>query len=347
MIILGLMSGTSLDGLDIAACKFWKGVDGWKFDILKAETFDYTLSETDMLKNAYYLSGLDLISLHHQYGNLLGEKVKQFCEVNNIQPDYIASHGHTIFHQPHKRLTFQLGHGSNIAANSGIKTICDFRTSDVAYGGQGAPLVPIGDELLFSEYDYCLNLGGISNISFNEMGVRKAFDIGICNMALNNLAEDINLKFDKDGLVAQTGNVDELLLEQLMNSANSNHINKQSLGYEWYVSHLQPIINHSNATIANKMRTFCEFIAIQIAQEIKKEGKILVTGGGAKNKFLQKCIQNKVTAQIVIPNQTLIDFKEALIFAFLGLLRVKEQPNCLSNVTGAIKDNIGGCIYLP
>jgi len=347
MLIVGIMSGTSLDGLDITACKFWKENEKWKFDIIHAETIEYNKTEIDLLKNAYYLPGIDLIALHHHYGSLIGQRVKDFCFVNNIQPDYIASHGHTIFHQPQKGFTFQLGHGSNIAAMSGIKTICDFRTSDVAYGGQGAPLVPIGDEMLFNEYDYCLNLGGISNISYKDNGIRKAFDIGICNMALNSLAEACNLKFDKDGLIAQSGFVDELLLEQLTQTTNSNHINKQSLGYEWYVSHLQPILSHSEATIANKMRTFCEFIANQIADAIKNEGNILVTGGGAKNNFLQKCIQNKTKAQIIIPNVTIIDFKEALIFAFLGMLRVNHQPNCLKSVTGALKDNIGACIYLP
>ena len=387
------MSGTSLDGLDIAACRFWEDNNQWKFEIIKAQTFEYTSIEKDALKMAFHLTGMDLIKLHHHYGSLIGEKVNLFCQNHNIKPDYIASHGHTIFHQPNNKtnffspsqdlnaftrqaqflsesqltpqrnqhnnlqfsiqnlqlngFTFQLGHGANIAAKSGIKTICDFRTSDVAYGGQGAPLVPIGDELLFAAFDYCLNLGGISNISFNEDGVRKAFDIGICNMALNELAQQLNLEYDKDGLVAQSGSIDNILLTQLQNSAKENQQKHQSLGYEWYLSFIKPIINQSNISTANKMRTFCEFIACQISEAITSNNKILATGGGAKNKFLMQCLQAKTNGEIIIPNNELIDFKEALIFAFLGMLRVNEQPNSLSNVTGALKDVSGGCIYLP
>lgn len=346
-VIIGLMSGTSLDGLDIVACQFWQKKEYWEFNLLHAETYAYLPHEIDLLKSAFHSSGMKIIELHHQYGKLLGEKVKHFCEKYQLKPKYVASHGHTIFHQPQNGFTFQLGHGANIAAKSGITTICDFRTSDVAYGGQGAPLVPIGDELLFAAFDYCLNLGGISNISFNEDGVRKAFDIGICNMALNELAQQLNLEYDKDGLIAQSGSIDNILLTQLQNSAKENQQKHQSLGYEWYLSFIKPIINQRNISTANKMRTFCEFIACQISEAITSNNKILATGGGAKNKFLMQCLQAKTNGEIIIPNNELIDFKEALIFAFLGMLRVNELPNSLSNVTGALKDVSGGCIYLP
>jgi anhydro-N-acetylmuramic acid kinase len=432
MIILGLMSGTSLDGLDMAACKFWVENKQWKYEIIKAETYQYNFQEKEILKNAINLSGAELISLHHQYGNLIGQKVNEFCQQHHIKPDYIASHGHTIFHQPNNQsnfftnqenpsstnqnskspiqnsqftiqnsksnqnsqftiqnskfqnqhsqftitihnskslihnstftihnskspihnsqftgFTFQLGHGADIAAQSGIKTICDFRTTDVAYGGQGAPLVPIGDELLFSAFDYCLNLGGISNISFNENRIRKAFDIGICNIALNHLVQEINLKYDKDGLIAQSGKTNESLLNQLINAAKINHLNQHSLGFEWYKNFMEPLLRLSEASIPDKLSTVCEFIALQIAHTIKTNGKILITGGGAKNKFLIECIKHKVNNQIVIPDEQLTDFKEALIFAFLGMLRVNESVNALCQVTGASKDTSGGCIYLP
>lgn len=347
MVIVGLMSGTSLDGLDIAACKFWMENERWKFEIIHAQTIEYKASEIDYLKNAFYLSGVDLIALHHQYGNFLGDKVKEFCKVHSIKPDYIASHGHTVFHQPNMGFTFQLGHGANIAVQSRIKTICDFRTTDVAYGGQGAPLVPIGDELLFPEYDYCLNLGGISNISYNENTVRKAFDIGVCNMALNQVAEELNLSYDKDGIIASGGNCNTALLEQLKDISKINHLQNHSLGYEWYHQFMEPVICNSQIASDDKLRTLCEFIAGQIAVVIKSNGKILVTGGGAKNKFLMKCIEQKSKAEIITPNDSIIDYKEALIFAFLGMLRANEQPNSLKEVTGALKNNIGGCIYLP
>jgi anhydro-N-acetylmuramic acid kinase len=347
MIIIGLMSGTSLDGLDIAACKFWKENEAWKYEIKCAETIPYTENEIKSLQHAFHLNGADLIALHHQYGDLIGLEVKKFCEIHDIRPNYIASHGHTIFHQPHKGFTFQLGHGANIAARSGIITICDFRTSDVAYGGQGAPLVPVGDELLFAEYDYCLNLGGISNISFQEHGKRKAFDIGVCNMALNELAQRMGMTYDKDGKLAQSGHVNTHLLQQLWAVAGEHHQQKQSLGYEWYTANLKPLFDATEISVIDKLRTCCEFIAGQIAAEVNKQGKVLLTGGGARNKFLLHCIVEKTQANIIVPDSNIIDFKEALIFAFLGLLRVKEQVNCLSSVTRATKNSTGGTIYLP
>jgi anhydro-N-acetylmuramic acid kinase len=347
MIIIGLMSGTSLDGLDIAACKFWKENEAWKYEIKCAETIPYTENEIKSLQHAFHLNGADLIALHHQYGDLIGLEVKKFCEIHDIRPNYIASHGHTIFHQPHKGFTFQLGHGANIAARSGIITICDFRTSDVAYGGQGAPLVPVGDELLFAEYDYCLNLGGISNISFQEHGKRKAFDIGVCNMALNELAQRMGMTYDKDGKLAQSGHVNTHLLQQLWAVAGEHHQQKQSLGYEWYTANLKPLFDATEISVIDKLRTCCEFIAGQIAAEVNKQGRVLLTGGGARNKFLLHCIVEKTQANIIVPDSNIIDFKEALIFAFLGLLRVKEQVNCLSSVTGATKNSTGGTIYLP
>jgi anhydro-N-acetylmuramic acid kinase len=361
-IFLGIMSGTSLDGVDMAACRFWEENKTWRFEIVEASTHEYSAAEVKVLKNAIHLSGVDLISLHHQYGSLIGKKAKLFCDKSQLKPNYIASHGHTIFHQPNNNInffnaqhaiaevngfTFQLGHGANIAAASGIKTICDFRTSDVAYGGQGAPLVPIGDELLFSEYNYCLNLGGISNISFNQNGRRTAFDIGICNMALNELAEQANFKFDRDGLLARSGIIDESMLKQLVEAATKNHLNHQSLGYEWYAAHILPIMAAFECKIENKLRTLCEFIAMQITLVTSSKSNILVTGGGAKNIFLMECIKQHTQCQIIYPTEQIIEFKEALIFAFLGLLRVNQQANSLHLVTGASKDAIGGCVYLP
>jgi anhydro-N-acetylmuramic acid kinase len=340
------MSGTSLDGLDIAACKFWKENELWKYEIIKAITVTYNDNQIQTLKNAFFLAGAELIELHHQFGNVIGSYVGDFCKLHQIKPDFIASHGHTIFHQPSKGFTFQLGHGANIAAKSGFNTICDFRTSDVAYGGQGAPLVPIGDELLFGDYHYCLNLGGISNISFHKNSKREAFDIGICNMALNDLAQQGNLKFDEDGLMARSGKLEIDLLKSLKEIAAKNHLTSQSLGYEWYLANLKPILSAKIYSIQNKLRTFCEFIAIQIAASLDNSGNVLVTGGGAKNKFLMECIKTHTTSKLIVPDNQTIDYKEALIFAFLGLLRVNTHNNALKAVTKASKDSIGGCIYL-
>lgn len=347
MLIVGIMSGTSLDGVDLAACSFWKENEQWKYEIVNAITIPYTQQEKNELIDAFNLAGAALIQLHHSYGNQLGEKIKHFCDKHNLSPAYIASHGHTLFHQPQKGFTFQLGHGANIAARSGIKTICDFRTTDVAYGGQGAPLVPIGDELLFSEYHYCLNLGGISNISFHENGLRKAFDIGICNMALNQLAQLVNLEYDKDGLVAASGSLEIKLLNQLVEVTQAHKLQKLSLGYEWYAGFIKPLLDLYECSPANKLNTFTTYVAMQIAKEVKPGSKVMVTGGGAKNTYLMQQVQKHASAQFILPSTQLIDFKEALLFAFLGLLRLNELPNSLSTVTGAIKNGSGGCIYLP
>ena len=213
--------------------------------------------------------------------------------------------------------------------------------------GQGAPLVPIGDEMLFREYNYCLNLGGISNISFNENGNRKAFDIGICNIALNELAQKLNFNFDAEGGLARSGAIDTNLLTQLNDSIQTNYINQQSLGYEWYLAYIKDMLDANKSAIENKLRTCCELIAQQIATVIRPNSDVLITGGGAKNKFLIECIQSKSQCNMIIPKEQIIDFKEALVFAFLGFLRANEQANALKIVTGATKNTAGGCIYLP
>ncbi|MCC6253049.1 MAG: anhydro-N-acetylmuramic acid kinase [Bacteroidia bacterium] len=345
-VILGVMSGTSLDGVDIAACTFNNEQNKWHYEIIEAETFAYTLTEKNFLKNAYHANGVELIAMHHQFGNLLAEKVLAFCKHYKINAKYIASHGHTIFHQPQKGYTFQLGHGANIAAQSGINTICDFRTSDVAYKGQGAPLVPIGDKLLFNQYDYCLNLGGISNISFNDDDIRKAFDIGICNMALNELAQYMGLDYDHEGHLAQSGMNEEKLLASLKAATKNQFGYYKSLGYEWYEKNIRLLVMDYPASIQNKLRTVCEFIAYQINSVVEKDSTVLVSGGGAKNNFLMECIRKPGKANFIVPDKRLIDFKEAVIFAFLGWLRINQIPNALSSVTGAVKDSCGGCIYL-
>lgn len=342
-IIIGVMSGTSLDGLDIAACKFRYENDKWQYELLHAETLNYNEEMIALLQSAYNASGRELIQMHHQYGDFIGNAVKQYCKQFKIRAEYIASHGHTIFHQPNEGYTFQLGHGANIAAQSYLSTVCDFRTNDIALGGQGAPLVPIGDEWLFAEYDYCINLGGISNISFNENAIRKAYDIGICNMALNELAQLVGKAYDKDGEIAKSGQLDAELLLQLKQLTKSNN---QSLGYEYYTQFFQPIIHHNPASVADKLHTICHFIAMQIAQECTANKSVLLTGGGAKNHYLVDLLKQHCKANITVPNTQLIDFKEALIFAFLGWLRILGKNNALANVTGASKDSCGGAIYL-
>ncbi|MBN2235971.1 MAG: anhydro-N-acetylmuramic acid kinase, partial [Bacteroidales bacterium] len=194
--VIGIMSGTSLDGLDIAYCTFRKEKD-WKFEILLAETIDYPMGWITRLRNLPQSSASEYAKTHADYGHFIGKEIKKFIQKHQIDVDFISSHGHTIFHQPELGFTAQIGDGAAIAAETEISVINDFRSMDIAFKGQGAPLVPIGDRYLFSEFDFRLNLGGFANISFEKNGSTYAFDIAPANIALNHFANQIDLAFDK------------------------------------------------------------------------------------------------------------------------------------------------------
>jgi len=346
--VLGLMSGTSLDGLDIAQCTFKLIGKEWKYEIEKATTYPYPNEWKNRLSNAETLSGLDLMLLHNDFGNLMGNWVNLFLVNNPEEIDFIASHGQTIFHQPEKGLTLQIGSGASIAAKTGITTICDFRTLDVALGGQGAPLVPVGDKLLFGDYDYCLNLGGFANISYTDnSGIRLAYDICPVNIVLNQLVQERNLNYDPEGSIARAGNLNQPLLEELNNLAFYKMSGPKSLGKEWVLKVMLPTMQKINISLEDKLCTFCHHVMNQICNVIKYEGKgkILITGGGTHNKFLLDLFLSDIKLNIVIPDKKVIDFKEALIFAFLGVLRFRDEVNCLSSVTGARNDNVGGIVF--
>ncbi|MDR0755185.1 MAG: anhydro-N-acetylmuramic acid kinase [Prevotellaceae bacterium] len=344
---LGIMSGTSLDGLDLALCNFVK-TDKWNYKVIAAATVEYPDNLRSRLEKSIELSAYEFVKLDVELGRFIAEKVNAFLETQNIKPEFIASHGHTTFHQPQIGLTSQTGNGATIAAHTGITTVCDFRTTDVAFGGQGAPLVPVGDELLFEHYGACLNLGGISNISFRLNDKRVAFDISPCNMALNYLANQINMPYDKDGENARKGNTDEILLNKLNNIDFYKKTGAKSLGKEWFDTVFQPYLDKSEISIYDKLRTVTEHISMQLDNVLdgKNIETVLVTGGGARNVFLIERFNAKGKRKIIIPDSQTIDFKEAIIFAFLGVLRMRGEINCLSAVTGAKIDNCGGCIYL-
>ena len=278
----------------------------------------------------------------------MGSQVKEFLKNNNIkQVDYIASHGHTAFHNPKERYTSQIGNGADIAAATGITTISDFRSLDVALGGQGAPLVPIGDQLLFGEYTYCLNLGGYSNISFEKNKKRLAYDICPVNKAINFLAQKLSKEFDRNGETARSGTVNTLLLSHLNSLEYYRQDYPKSLGDRWLNAEFLPVTDRFNVSVEDKLRTVCEHIAQQIAAATNHTShkSILTTGGGAHNKFLIECIRQHNQNKIILPENHLIDFKEALVFAFMGVLRIENETNCLSSVTGAAKDSSGGIIH--
>lgn len=345
--VVGVMSGTSLDGVDLAECVFEIQKEKWSYSIINAETIPYSDNWTERLSNASMLNAYEFVLLHKEYGELLAEYISGFISKYNLKPALISSHGHTIFHRPEQRITCQIGDGAVVAARLNIPVVCDFRTVDVALKGQGAPLVPIGDELLFSEYFYRLNLGGIANISYNENGKTIAFDICPFNMALNYLAGQLGQNFDEGGKLASQGVINHELLFHLSELDFFKAIPPKSLGREWFDTVFQPILDNYSISVNDKLRTVAELIAVQIgnATEVAQKQKILVTGGGAFNKFVLTLMQKENKNKIIVPDAKTINFKEALIFGFLGVLRMRNQPNCLSSVTGALRDSVGGCIY--
>lgn len=347
--VIGLMSGTSLDGLDIAHCCFTSTANSWGFEIIQAETVAYTADWKQRLIAAETATALSFQQLDVDYGFYLGQRVSDFIIKNKVQADFVSSHGHTIFHQPDKRLTVQIGKGSSIASKCKLPVVCDFRSLDVAMGGQGAPLVPIGDRLLFSEFDFCLNLGGFANVSYEQSGKRIAYDICPVNMVMNAVCEKLGKPYDENGDMAKEGMVSHYLLNEL-NQLGFYKIapnSPKSLGKEWVLSNIDPILELYEVSDADVLRTLCEHIAFQIARSLndKPKGKLLITGGGVYNQFLLECIRQQVKHEVVLPDKKTIEFKEALIFAFLGTLRMRNEINCLKSVTGAFADSCGGAVY--
>lgn len=339
------MSGTSLDGVDLVYAKFNKN-EYKDFEIIHAATIPYNLQWKQILQNGIYASKKELESLDNMFGNHLGKVAADFINNYKItEVDFIASHGHTILHQPEKGITLQIGNGQLIAAKTKQKVVCDFRTQDVKLGGQGAPLVPIGDELLFADYNYCLNLGGFSNISFKVNEERVAFDISPVNIVLNYYANKINLAYDDKGKIASEGKINQQLLEKLNALDFYQKKPPKSLGLEWVQKEIFPLIDNCEKDIPNILSTFTEHIAFQIGRIIKNNSSVLVTGGGVFNQFLMERIEFYAGVEIPLPDKKLINFKEALIFAFLGLLRVDNQVNCLKSVTGASKNHSSGVIF--
>lgn len=342
------MSGTSLDGLDLCYVRF-EYTTKWRFHIVATTCVVYDKMLGNTLAMAHKLDSDALDDLNKAYGRFIGTEINAFLVEQELErPDLVCSHGHTVFHEPAQKLTLQIGDGKTIAQATGITCVSDFRSLDVSLGGQGAPLVPIGDKLLFSEYEACLNLGGFSNISFSEKDQRRAFDICPVNIALNLLANKVGKPFDENGLLARNGKLNTLLLRQLNSLSVYNDATRPSLAREWLEREFLPLIESAACAVEDKLHTIVEHAALQICTVINakaKNGRVLVTGGGAKNSFLIERIAELSNAEIVVPDAKIVDYKEALIFALLGVLRIRNEINVLQSVTGGQRDSCSGVVH--
>ena len=348
--VIGVMSGTSLDGVDLAHIEFRLENNSWAFEILESETIGYNQSWINQLKSAVDYAEMELEKLNKEYTKLLATIISTFIEKHKIENlDAVCSHGHTILHQPQNGFTLQIGNLPQISSLIHQTVVCNFRVQDVKLGGQGAPLVPIGDRILFSQYDYCMNLGGFSNVSFEQNGERIAFDISPVNTVLNFYANQLGLNYDDKGKLSRTGNVNENLLNELNSLGFYQQKFPKSLGFEFVKEIVLPIIESFKIPIQDKLCTFTEHVALQTALALpNKKGRILITGGGAYNDFIIERIQSYLPEmEIIIPSAKILEFKEALIFALLGVLKLRNEINVLSSVTGAKKDHSSGEIYKP
>ena len=348
MDIVGVMSGTSLDGLDLAYCSFSLEKGVWQYTIQAAETIPYSPFWTEQLSTAHRMSGEQLTRLDRDYGRYIGQCCNTFLQ--GRRADLIASHGHTVFHRPELHMTLQIGDGASIAAETGIRTVCDFRRADVAFGGQGAPLVPIGDELLFGTYTACLNLGGFANISFRKDGARQAFDIGPFNMVFNHYAQEAGHPYDDRGRLAAGGACCNALQKALDDLPFYRQQGPKSLGREWVEQAIYPLIDRFGLSPEDVMQTYTRHITRQIARSLPSAGpddrpSLLVTGGGAYHDYAMDVLRALTPYRVVIPDSRTVQYKEALIFAFLGCLRILGLPNCLASVTGAPFDHCSGVMY--
>jgi anhydro-N-acetylmuramic acid kinase len=347
--VIGVMSGTSLDGVDLVYVTF-SFDKSWNFKLHHSQTISYNTYWFDILERLVDFSLDELQIVDKKYTLYLAGLIKEFIKEFNIENiDAVCSHGHTALHQPENGLTYQIGNLQRIAELINQIVVCDFRIQDVALGGQGAPLVPIGDQLLFSQYDFCLNLGGFANVSTDIDNLRIAYDVCPVNIVLNHYVKKLGFNYDEEGKVALAGEINNKLLEKLNTLDFYNQEFPKSLGLEWVRDTIIPLIDAFNLPIKNILRTFVEHIAIQISKEIniKENSKVLITGGGVFNLFLMQRIKTYIYNEVIIPSKEIIEYKEALIFGFLGVLRLRHEVNCLRSVTGADKNHSSGKIFHP
>ncbi|MDG1386017.1 MAG: anhydro-N-acetylmuramic acid kinase [Flavobacteriaceae bacterium] len=345
--VIGVMSGTSLDGLDLALVEFNLIKGKWTYRYVSTTTTPYPDSWQKQLENARFLEAEALAILNRDYTTYLAEQIKLFIAQNpSYTIDLVCSHGHTVHHKPDQGITFQIGNQRELSSYLKITVVCDFRVQDVAFGGQGAPLVPGGEFHLFSDYAACVNLGGFANISLLKQEHLIAFDVAAANLVFNTFAQKLNLPYDADGKIAAQGHLIPDLLQELNSLAYYSLAFPKSLGVEWITEQLTPIfVTYQQERVADLMHTYSVHLATQLLNVLPTSGKILFTGGGTHNLFLMQQIQKTSTAEICIPSDLMIDYKEAMIFGFLGLLKYCRVDNCFASVTGARHNHSTGVIF--
>jgi anhydro-N-acetylmuramic acid kinase len=352
---IGLMSGSSLDGLDIVFAEFNEIGGNWSYEIKAADCYPFNDSWVHNLQHATALSAYDYLLLHTSFGRYVGEEVNKFIDAHGLhhQVQLIASHGHTVFHAPQQMMTAQLGEGAVISAVTGINVVSDLRAVDVALGGQGAPIVPMGEKLLFADYPLLLNIGGIANISYRNHEQYIAFDVCAANRVLNMLASLAGKKYDEDGQLAAEGELLDDVLQELNELEYYKRTFPKSLDNQFGIDEVFPMLPKDN--IADALTTYVEHIALQVRNAVQSCGlssanrQLLMTGGGAHNSFLVDRIRHHLSSlniDVVVPERNIVDYKEALIMGLLGVLRWREQNTTLSSVTGAKRDSIGGAVWI-
>lgn len=358
---IGVMSGSSLDGLDIAFAEFQENAGKWNYEIRQADCYSYNPDWNEKLKSATSLHSVEYQLLHVEYGHYIGEQINKFIEEHGLQYQValIASHGHTTFHIPSKKMTAQLGDGASIAAETQLPVITDLRALDLAFGGQGAPIVPIGEKWLLGDFDFFLNLGGIANISFRSEPY-IAFDICAANRVLNMLTSNEGKEYDDKGEMAKTGDINFQLLQKLNELNYYKQPYPKSLANDFGTDIVYPMIINTKSKTTDALRTYVEHIVAQIKLSIVNwqlaidkpptgMRQLLVTGGGAFNTFLMSRLTEELKQlqiEVVVPDEKLIQYKEAMIMAFIGVLRWRQEYNVLSSVTGASRDSIGGALWI-
>lgn len=356
--VLGLMSGSSLDGLDIAHCMFKETPNGWEYEILDAAVIDFPSKWKLRLRNLVMQNAITYLKTDTYFGHYIGETINHYINENDIRDeiDFVAWHGQTVFHQPENNLTSQVGNGAAVAEKSGLPVVCDFRNNDVALGGQGAPLVPIADLYLFPEYKFCLNLGGIANISCKTKSGIIGYDTCASNLVLNSLARKMEFEFDRDGDLARAGELNTDLLREMNSSWYYDKDYPKTLSGGWIRKVMMPVLKKFNISIEDKLHTACEHIARQIGSNIEliydrenvdkeENDTMMIAGGGAFNKFLVEKIEEHSPIKVHVPSDDIVNYKEAIALAFTAILRIENKPNLLASVTGASVDSIGGVVY--